>query len=409
MQQYDANVAAGIIRSDDYQRKMLGSLNQVYEDLVNYHPEPVKRPGLLSKFFGSNSSATEVGPKGIYMYGDVGCGKTMLMDMFYTTVPSHLTKKRTHFHAFMQGVHKDAHALKQKHGLSFSPSDEIAHFIAQESTVLCLDEIQVTDVADAMILRSLFESLYKRGVVTFFTSNRKPRDLYKHGVQRESFLPCIDLFEERNHVVYLKSPTDYRKIERPQSGCYYFWQDNLTEQENRDLAVQHSKRWFDFFSEGATPVENRDLEIWGRPVAIPKSAGNKVMQFTFKELCGTYRSAADYLEMCKTFPAAVITDIPELSLEQTDLVRRFITFLDAAYDSHLKLAAEARRPFDKLFNTQHLTIDPTTNEVVLKADSLDVPVLNIKNFTGAEEMFAFARALSRLKQMSSNQWLDFKR
>lgn len=406
VQQYDEDVKKGLIRSDEWQRKVLQNLNSVHEELCKYRPPPVSKSsgGFFASLFSKKAAHDSYpGPRGIYMYGEVGSGKTMLMDMFYRTVPSHLTKRRIHFHGFMQDVHKRIHKLKTQ-----GKKEGVAEIIAREEAVayrvLCLDEMQVTDVADAMILRSLLEGLYKHGVVTFYTSNRPPDELYKHGVQRESFIPCIELMKERNHVVKLVSPTDYRKLPRPSSGSYLFKEPSQTDAEFVAAAKEHEEKWFDYFADGEPVVENRDLEIWGRPIRIPRSAANNVMQFTFMELCGEPRSAADYLEMCRTFKAAVVTDIPEISLEQRDLVRRFITFLDAAYDSHMMFAATAWKPWETLFNTKHLTIDPHTHQVKLQGESAEV--MDISNFVGHEEMFAFARALSRLKQMGSASWQE---
>lgn len=404
VEQYDEDVKNGLIRSDDWQRKMLKSLNSVHEELLTYNPidVPKKTGSFLSSFFAKKTSADSFyGPRGIYMYGEVGSGKTMLMDMFYRTVPKHLTKRRIHFHGFMQDVHKRVHALKRK-GHKEGITDIIAREEASAFRVLCFDEMQVTDVADAMILRGLLESLYKHGVVTFYTSNREPDELYKHGVQRESFIPCIELMKERNHVVQLVSPTDYRKLPRPSSGSYLFRDPEQPKQQFIAAAKEHAEKWFDYFADGEPVSENRELTIWGRSVRIPRSAGNNVMKFTFDELCGTPRSAADYLEMCRTFKSAVITDIPEISLEQRDILRRFITFLDAAYDSHINFAACAWKPWETLFNTKHLTIDPHTHQVKLQGESNEV--MDVSNFAGHEEMFAFARALSRLKQMGSASW-----
>lgn len=162
-------------------------------------------------------------PNGIYLYGDVGCGKTMLMDMFYTTIPSHLTKKRIHFHAFMQDVHKRSFALREQFGHDYDTAPKIAQDIAKDANVLCFDEFQVTDVADAMILRRLIERFMSPdlGVVLFMTSNRAPDELYKDGIQRSSFIPAIELLKLKSSVMFLKSPTDYRKIDRPSEGTYF--------------------------------------------------------------------------------------------------------------------------------------------------------------------------------------------
>lgn len=418
LEQYDKDVKEGKIRNDEHQRKVLGNLNSVYEELLCYNRRNAvdaerKRSGggFFSRLLGASTRmSTEIGPKGIYMYGDVGCGKTMLMDMFYRTVPRTLTKRRLHFHAFMQDMHKLIHKFSAED--SASREDAViraTHHVATEVDVLCLDEVAVIDVADAMILRHVWDVMYADGMTTFMTSNREPEELYKNGVQRQSFLPAIDLINERNHIVFLDSPTDYRKLPRPESGTYFFDSLYTGAEPLEEAKKNHVDRWFEHFAEGEPAVTDRHLNIWGRPIPIPRSAGNNVMQFTFNELCGENKSAADYLEICRNFPTAIITDIPSISMDQRDLIRRFITFLDAAYDSHCKLVVTAEKPFDQLFNTKDLRINPKTNKVELVGNDGGPVKVDLTNFAGHEEMFAFARALSRLKQMSSAEWLDFER
>lgn len=409
LKQYEAFVANGHVRSDPYQREILKDLGNVHHALENYHPAPIKRPSRFSKFVSLLGRTNRyLGPRGVYLYGDVGSGKTMMMDLFYSTVPGHLKKRRVHFHAFMQEIHKRVHQLKSVISKDEDPIKHITNDIAASCNVLSLDEMQVTDIADAMILRHLLEQLYLDGVVTFFTSNREPSELYKHGVQRASFMPAIKLLEERNKVIMLDSPTDYRKLPRPSSGVYYIPDPSLSPEEREEKSREHCQRWFDYFADGLPTVYGRSLKIWGRSLTLPKSAGDHVMQFSFEELCGDKKSAADYLEMCRHVDACVISDIPELSLEQRDLARRFITFIDAAYDAHIKIAAVVAKPFSKLFNTKHLTIDQKTHKVILVGEDTEDSAVKLSNFAGHEEMFAFARALSRLEQMSSIEWLEWE-
>jgi peroxisome-assembly ATPase len=265
-----------------------------------------------------------------------------------------------------------------------------------------------------MMLRRIIDYFYSRhGVVTFMTSNRPPDDLYQDGVQRKSFLPCIEQIKQNNRVVCLNSDIDYRKIDRPSSGNYFFPPagKSLKDKEVKAQAENHALKWFEYFGKGRqTPQYNTHLEVWGRPVLIPKSIPGKVAQFTFDELCMHPLSAADYLEITKIFPGIVVTDVPMLSTRQTDVTRRFITFLDAAYDTKTKLAATAAKPFDALFTGADLSVIEQAAQEAEKslgeADTDSDFLSNVSFFRGEEEKFAYARTLSRLKQMSSKQWLD---
>lgn len=385
---YEALVREGKVNADPLQRSVLAQLMTVYAELDNYDREHSRigelarrrRHSALYNYVLSKVSplVMDHAPLGVYLYGDVGCGKTMLMDIFYETAPAHLTKKRLHFHAFMQDVHKKTHKFKTSKSSQEDAVLEASHEVATECDILCLDEVSVTDVADAMVLRHVFEALYHDGITTFMTSNRRPADLYLHGVQRASFIPAIHLIEQRNHVICLDSPTDYRRLDNKDSGSFHI---GVSSPEEKKFADQHAEQWFQHFAAGATCTHNRTLHVWGRPIVVPKSAGNNVMQFTFQELCCQPLSSADYLELCRTFKAAVVTDIPRISHDQRDLIRRFITFIDAAYDTHMKLAVTANNKFESMFDTDD--------------DSA---------LAGHEEMFAFHRALSRLHQMSTSRW-----
>ncbi|KAK9369217.1 AFG1-like ATPase-domain-containing protein [Lipomyces kononenkoae] len=419
LEQYDYLVSSGQIRDDSFQRSVVSLLVDLHEAIKSYHPPPIEYPsiddlkpkkgilGLLSRHtphFHRRISLDDV-PKGIYLYGDVGCGKTMLMDMFYSTIPtSVLSKRRIHFHAFMQNVHKRAHALKVQHGSDFDSIPMLAAALADEARILCFDEFQVVDVADAMLLRRLFEALVHHGVIFVITSNRAPDDLYKNGIQRQSFIPCIELIKERLHVICLDSPTDYRRIERPLKNVYHSPLDKN--------AKEHANLWFDYFANPRDPPHTATHTIWGRELRVPKASG-KVAQFTFEELCGRPMSAADYLELARNYRAFVVTDIPTLTIQNKDRARRFITFLDAVYESHGKLVATSAVPFSEILVDDRHDLGAAPNE--MDRDMLDMvgemgvnhdSLKNLTLFTGDEEVFAFARALSRLQQMSSAQWVD---
>jgi predicted ATPase len=267
-------------------------------------------------------------PKGIYMYGDVGSGKTMMMDLFFDTLPPNITRKtRIHFHAFMQSVHKDLHKMKMQHGNDIDAIPFVAAGIAERSSVLCFDEFQCTDVADAMILRRLMESLMAHGTVIVTTSNRHPDDLYKNGIQRESFIPCINLLKKRLTVLNLDSETDYRKIPRPPSGVYHHPLDAS--------AQTHVERWFRFLGDFENdPPHRATHQVWGREIEVPRASG-KCAWFSFDEIIGRATGAADYLELTRNYEAFIVTDVPGMNYRSRDLARRFITFIDAIYESRV--------------------------------------------------------------------------
>lgn len=450
LEEYNQLIAQGRLRDDPYQRNIITNLSKLNESLQTYLPPIIETPSIsdlkpkiginkfFSSFFSNQKLAVDLGYnseehdiKGIYLYGDVGCGKTMLMDLFYSTVPSHLTKKRLHFHQFMQHLHKRSHQLKVEHKhMDLDSIPILASEIAQTSTVLCFDEFQVTDVADAMLLRRLLSMLIspEYGVVLFATSNRAPDDLYLNGIQRVSFIPCIQQIKRQCRVIYLNSPTDYRKIPKPMSSVYYYpkpgvkW-DSKISKANRDAHVESWYEYFNHENDNQKILENHELEVWGRKLVVPRLSPPAVAQFTFNELCGSPKSAGDYLTLANSFQSFIITDIPYLSINARDQVRRFITFLDAVYDAHGRLAVTAAAPFKDLFvepedissgnyqlyKRQHdigKEVSFEDDELVTKHGFDKLIAKKASMFANDEEKFAFARALSRLNQMGTTEWIE---
>lgn len=392
IKQHEKLVQSGVLRSDDHQTS-----NSLISRLFSRAP-PVPE------------TAPASAPKGLYLYGDVGTGKTMLMDLFYQTLPPSITRKRrVHFHAFMIDAHKRIHAAKLAMGHSGGdPIAPVARDLAKEAYVLCFDEFQVTDIADAMILRRLLEGLMNHGVVCVITSNRHPDDLYKNGIQRSSFIPAIELLKSRFEVTDLDSGTDYRRIPRVLSHVYY-----------HPLTPENKAEIDKIFNSLTCPtptaalqdpvVENRPITTWGRTLHVPLST-SKVARFSFEEICGRPLSAADYLEVTKQFGTLFITDVPKMGMDKKDMARRFITFIDACYESKTKIFVSSEVPIYQIFSDESAGSGKGISDHMRSVmDDLGLSpeaVGSSSMFSGDEEIFAFARACSRLVQMGSREWAE---
>ncbi len=329
---YDSLIAANELKPDEAQRRAVAALDQLAASISGR--------GLLARIFGSKSR----GPAGVYLWGGVGRGKSMLMDLAFETIPMH-PKRRIHFNEFMLETHERLRAAREKE--EGDPIEPVAEAIAAEAKLLCFDEMQVTNPADAMILSRLFGKLLERGVKVVTTSNRPPRDLYKGGLNRELFTPFIELIERRMLVVEVNGPTDYR-LDRL-AGVEVWHVPNGPE---ATAALSRA-----FFQLTDYPVEDRakvpaaDIEIGGgRTLHVPKSLKG-VAVFSFKRLCGEARGAADYLAIARRYHTVIIVGIPVMAREMRNEAARFVTLIDALYEHKVKLLAAADAEPEGLYPT----------------------------------------------------------
>ncbi|WP_296600563.1 cell division protein ZapE [Phenylobacterium sp.] len=361
---YDARVREGSIRPDPAQAAALQPLMRLETDLAAAHPK-----GALKKLFHKPE-----GQLGVYLIGPVGRGKSMLMDLFFETA-GEASKRRTHFHVFMGEIHRlidawrkgDPAARKARFGQhkGDDPIPPVADVVAAEARLLCFDEFQVTDIADAMILGRLFEALFARGVTLVATSNRLPDELYKNGINRQLFLPFIDLLKSKVEVVSIAGPHDYRLDRLRASGTWFSPID-------RDNERQFDALWREML--GPEEEIGETLEVLGRKVHFPHAAGG-LLRATFSSLCSVALGPNDYLAIAQQFHTVFLDGLPKLSANRREEARRLVILIDALYEArtHLIVLAEA---------------EPT------------------KLYPEGDGAFEFERTASRLQEMRSTGWLE---
>jgi cell division protein ZapE len=331
---YDALVAAGELKPDPEQRAAAVRLDRLQTELEAAPP----RGSLLWRIAGRKPDA----PRGVYLWGAVGRGKSMLMDLFHANLGI-AAKRRVHFHAFMIEVHERLRdARKTETG---DPIPPVAAAIAADLRCLAFDEMVVNNSADAMILSRLFTALIERGVTLVATSNRPPKDLYKDGLNREHFLPFIALVEDRLDVMGLNGPTDYR---RHRLGDGKRWFVPADDAASAALSAAFF-RLTDYPPEDRAHVPSLELNVGGgRMLHVPKALKG-VAVFSFKRLCGEARGAPDYLSVARHFHAVILVGIPRMGPENRNEAARFVTLIDALYEYKVKLLASAAAEPDQLY------------------------------------------------------------
>jgi cell division protein ZapE len=322
--------------ADGEQAAVLDRLEALCETLSSVGPLPPG--GWLSAWRSRRRPAT----RGIYLWGGVGRGKTWLMDLFFHALPFP-DKRRWHFHRFMQGVHQELAAVRQ----AADPLPRIAGRLAGGARVICLDELVVSDIGDAVVMAQLLRALFASGVVLVTTSNAQPDDLYREGVQRASFLPAIDLLKAHTEVIRLRGETDYRLRYLEQAAVYLTpagaEADRVLAEEFRRLAPDAAE-------------ENGVLEVLGRPVPFRQRADDCIW-LDFDALCGPPRSQSDYIELARCHHTVIVSGVPVLDGSADDKARRFVLLLDELYDRNVKLLVSAAVPPEHLYCGERLAFD----------------------------------------------------
>jgi cell division protein ZapE len=337
--QYAASVAAGRIGSDAEQLAVVDLLARLEARIGEYRL--ARKSSSLGWLFGARDNKNSR-LKGLYIYGDVGRGKTMLMDLFFEASPV-TRKRRAHFHEFMLDVHERIYEFRQKIKVGEHAGEDpiklTANELAQEAWLLCFDEFHVTDIADAMILGRLFAAMFERGVVVVATSNVAPDELYKDGLNRALFVPFIHMIEQHMDVVRLNARTDFRLEKLAGLPVWYVPADAAA-----DAALDEAWRRLAGGHDGAA----QDLPLKGRSVHVPRAAMG-VARFGFHDLCEQPLAAADYLRIAHEYHTVILDHIPVMNFDTRNAAKRFIILIDTLYDMNVKLIASAAAAPDALY------------------------------------------------------------
>ncbi len=289
-----------------------------------------------------NKLQTPTAAPGIYLWGDVGVGKTFLMDIFYDCLPIDI-RMRTHFYQFMRSVHTK---LKERQGIT-DPLVEVAHELAAKTKVICLDEFFITDIADAMLMHGLLNSLMAQGICLITTSNIPPNELYKDGLQRERFLPTIELIKQHTHVIELTSEIDYRLNHKAHTGHFY---TPINEESRKNM-----EQCFDEFSHHH-PVTTHPIEILGRSVNLVKQSSS-VIWFDFIQLCDSPRSQNDYLFLAEKYHTVMISKLRQITAKETHLISNFIKLIDVLYDARVRVVISSQVDMESIYPEGRLAFE----------------------------------------------------
>jgi cell division protein ZapE len=359
---YEARHRRGALRPDAAQRIVAQRLQALCLSLAEVRPA---RMSLLARLGLGRAPSAAGGARGLYIHGPPGRGKSMLMDLFFDAAPV-AAKRRVHVHAFMQEVHEQLHRWRiggddQRLG---DPLRRLGQAISAEVRLLCFDEFQVEAIADAMILGRLFESLFDSGVVVVATSNSAPDELYRDGLQRERFLPFIELLKQRLDIVELDGATDYRRDRLKAVGVYHTPLGSSAESALEEVFAALT---------GSAPGTPETLSVYGRSLVVPRQAQG-VACFAFPDLCGEALGPADYLRLACQYQTIILAGIPRLSPDERDIAKRFAILVETLYEQRVKLVCSAAVPPEQIYASG----------------------------TGTE---SFRRVVSRLEEMQSEDYI----
>lgn len=347
--------------SDAAQKQAIERLQQLFNEVMIYREE-ASGQSLLQRFFGKGRNRDRTPPKGVYLWGGVGRGKSFLMDAFYSSLPIE-RKARLHFHEFMRGVHEQLRELRSQS----DPLEAVAKTIADRYEVICFDEFHVSDIADAMILHKLLLELYGHGVSFVMTSNYEPSLLYTDGLHRDRILPAIDLIKERMDIVNVDTGVDYRLRTLEQVRLYL---TPLNEQTQEEMQEAFTRLAGEAPQASTIELEQRQLPVLG--------CANEVVWFDFETLCVGPRSQNDYLDLASRFETILLSDVPKMAARDASAARRFTWLVDVLYDHNVKLIMSAEVQASELYT-----------EGVMSEE--------------------FHRTESRLMEMQSKEYLDSER